>query len=85
MSARLYSETCSKDHLYIKTPDYKDSNLHVPTGTLFMLLNLHLNTTCVTGPHCVGHCYGLYMQVLLYLIFAKGGATSGIKIEQQSI
>ncbi len=42
-----YSQTCSKDHLYIKTTCLKDHALQVSSSVLSMLLNLHIETTCV--------------------------------------
>ncbi len=39
----IHSRTCSKGHLYIRPPAYKDHILQVPTCIFPTLLNLHIN------------------------------------------
>ncbi len=49
-----YRQTCSKDHLYIKTTCLKRSILQVPRVILSMLLNSHIRPPLYKGPYFVG-------------------------------
>ncbi len=43
--------------------------MQVPSGILSTLLNLHINTTYVYGPHFVGSKGGLCIQVSMYNVY----------------
>ncbi len=56
---QIQSNLLYKTTWILRTSADKDRILQVPRCTLSMLMNLHIKTTCVLGPHFVGPYGGL--------------------------